>query len=271
MRYIFPLCFLSPCLAFAALDPVSDTQLADISGQDGITIVTSARLTVGQIEYRDEGRLQINQVALGGANRSSYFGKDWGYSSRSGDRLDGTMMTVDVLPDGDIVLSAFVDPGLGGGVIDFGLSTGQIALSSADNAHSAALINSVSVAGLATQYRMKVDAQTTDIQIQMAMGIADLDVDATPLGINVRNMVLANHTYFESLEDWGSSALSLSDVQLPVGINIHASDLGLDIRLVNFFADMNVEAIELAQESIGRVAVDDLNLGGLNMRISGHL
>jgi len=65
--------------------------------------------------------------------------------------------------------------------------------------------------------------------------------------------------------------LSLSDVQLPVGINIHASDLGLDIRLVNFFADMNVEAIELAQESIGRVAVDDLNLGGLNMRISGHL
>jgi hypothetical protein len=34
---------------------------------------------------------------------------------------------------------------------------------------------------------------------------------------------------------------------------------------------MNVEAIELSQESIGRVAVDDLNLGGLNMRISGHL
>ena len=78
MRYVFSFCFLSPYFAFAALDPVSDAQLADISGQSGITIITSARLTIGQIEYRDEGRLQINQVALGGANRSRYFGKDWG-------------------------------------------------------------------------------------------------------------------------------------------------------------------------------------------------
>ncbi len=271
MRYVFSLCFLSPCFALAALDPVSDAQLADISGQSGITIITSARLTIGQIEYRDEGRLQINQVALGGANRSRYFGKDWGYSSRSGDRLDGAMMTIDVLPDGDLVLSAFVDPGLGGGVIDFGLSTGQIALSAADDAHRATLINSVDIAGLATQYRMKVDAQTTDIQIQAALGIADMNIDAAPLGVRVNNLILANHTYFESLEDWGAPALSLSDVQLPIGINLHASDLGLDVRLVRFFADMNIGSIELAQESIGSVAVDDLNLGGLNMRISGHM
>ncbi|MCD8521519.1 MAG: DUF6160 family protein [Saccharospirillaceae bacterium] len=271
MRSLISACLLSPSLAVAVLSPLDDTRLAGITAQGGITIIASPRLTIGQIEYQDEGFLQINQIALGGADRASYFGKDWGFGSRSGSRLDGVMMTIDVLGDGDLVLSAFVDPGFGGGVIDFGLSTGQIALASADNAHHAVLINSVDLAGLATQYRMKIDAQTTDIQIQTAMGIADLDIDAAPLGFSVRDVILANHTYFESLQDWGSSALSLSDVQLPISVVLHASESGLDVRLIDFFADMEVGSIELAQESIGSVTVDDLNLGGLNMRIRGHL
>ncbi|WP_430462973.1 DUF6160 family protein [Thalassolituus sp. LLYu03] len=263
-------CLLISPFLHATLQPMDDQSLTQFSGQSGVTIEMTSELSIGQLEYKDEGRLQINNIHLGGANRSHYFGKDWGAGSHSGTRLDGLQYLLDVLADGDLVLSAFIDPGLGGGVVDFGLTTGEIRLANAAGDQSATLINSISMAGLATQFRMRIDSTTSVITLQSQMGIADLDVDAEPLGFGVRNMVIANNTYLQSLNEWGASALSLPDVQLPVEIAMVAQDDGLNLTIKRFNSDMVISELLIGGTNIGAVTLDDVNLNGINMLVYGH-
>lgn len=260
---------ISP-LVNATLQPIDDQTLAALNGQSGITIEMTTDMSIGQLEYRDEGRLQINNIHLGGANHTTYFGKDWGPGSHSGAALDGLQYTIDILPDGDLVVSAFIDPALGGGVVDFGLTSGEIRLANAAGDQATTIINSFSVAGLATQMRMRIDAQTSVITLQSQLGIADLDLDAAPLGIGVSNMVIANNTYLQSLKDWGSSALSLPDVQLPLEISIEGRTDGLMISVNRFNSDMSIGGILIGDTSIGGFNLDNVNLAGIDMLVYGH-
>lgn len=257
-------------LSYAGFSPIDDAELGAISGQSGITIEADLYATIGSFEYTDEGRISVNDIIIGGANKPTYFGKDWGDSSHSGIKLDGSLVTIDVLADGDLVIAGSVNPALGGGIIDFGISTGSIQLLSADRLTSATLIDSISITGIITKFRTKIDAASLHILTEVEFGIDDLDIDISGLNLKVENAFIASSSYFESLEDWGSQGLALQDITAKVSLDIHADDAGLHINTTSLEFDMGIGSVSIADASIGSFRLDNVNLTQSSMIISGH-
>lgn len=257
-------------LSHAGFSPIDDADLGSISGQSGITIESELYATIGSFEYVDEGSVGVNDIVIGGANKPTYFGKDWGASSHSGNKLDGSLITIDVLNDGDLVISGAVNPALGGGIIDFGITTGSIQLHSSDRLTSATIIDSISISGIATKFRTKIDAQSLHILTEAEIGIDDLDVDISGLNLKVENAFIASSSYFESLEDWGSQGLALQDTTAVISMDVHADDAGLHINSQSLEFDMGIGSISIADHSIGSVRLNDVDLTQSSMIISGH-
>lgn len=65
-----------PSLSYAGFSPINDTDLSAIAGQAGVSIETELYATIGSLKYTDEGSISVNKIVIGGANKSSYFGKD---------------------------------------------------------------------------------------------------------------------------------------------------------------------------------------------------
>jgi hypothetical protein len=254
----------------AGFSPIDDASLGAISGQSGITIESELYATIGSFEYIDEGSVSVNDIVIGGANKPTYFGKDWGASSHSGNKLDGSLITIDVLTDGDLVISGAVNPALGGGIIDFGITTGSVQLHSADRLTSATLINSISISGIATKFRTKIDAQSLHILTEVEIGIDDLDIDISGLNLKVENAFIASSSYFESLDNWGSQGLALQDTTAVISMDMHADDAGLHINSESLEFDMGIGSISIADKSIGSIRLDNVNLTQSSMIISGH-
>ncbi len=270
--FLFFLCILTSfSAANAEFEVLDDNNLSSISGQAGVTIETDFYATIGRVEYQDEGYAVINDVEIGGANKATYFGKDWGTSSHSGPKLDGSIITLDILPDGDLVIAGSVDPKLGGGIIDFGISAGAIELMDSNKLQPARLIDSVNVTGVITKFRTKIDAQTSHFITEAEFGIDDLDIDFSGLNMKVENVLLAAPSYFESLEDWGPQGLALQDVTVKTSFELYADDEGLMIDLQNLDFDMQVGAISIGEHRVGSVALDNVNISQSSTLIRGHL
>jgi len=255
---------------YAGFEPIDDDGLSSISGKGGVTIVSDIHATVGRFVYTDEGSIAINDIEIGGANKDTYFGKDWGASSHSGPKLDGSLVTIDVLNDGDLVIAGSVDPKMGGGLIDFGISTGGIELVSKDLATTTRFIESINITGIISKFRTKLDAQTSHIKTETEFGVDDFDIDISGLNMKVEDGFIAASTYFESLEDWGPQGLALQDVTTKVSFDLYADDDGLHIDTQNFEFDMQVGMVSIGDNRVGLVQLDDVNISQSSMLINGH-
>lgn len=255
----------------ASFDPLDDADLGTISGQTGITIESDLYLTIGRFEYKDEGSLLVNNIKIGGANKATYFGKDWGESSHSGFKLDGSLITVDILKDGDLVISGSVNPKLGGGIIDFGISTEEIQLRSLDGLHTTTLIDSLSVSGIVTKFRTKIDAQTSHILTETEIGIDDLDIDISSLNVKFENAFIAAPSYFESLNEWGEQGLALQDITVSISTEMFVNNVGLQINTEQLEFDMGIGSIAIGNESIGSIRFDNVVFSPSSALIYGHL
>ncbi len=255
----------------ASFEPIDDEKLSAISGQSGVTIESDFHATIGRFEYKDEGSIALNNIEIGGANKATYFGKDWGASSHSGSKLDGSLIDIDILSDGDLVIAGSVDPKLGGGIIDFGVSVGAIDLISADKSSSARLLDSVTLSGVITKFRTKIDAQTSHFITEAEFGIDDLDLDLSGLNMKVENVLIAAPSYFESIEEWGSQGLALQDITVKTSFEMYADDAGLRIETQALEFDMQVGSISIGNNQIGAVNLNDVNITQSSMLIKGHL
>lgn len=268
----FSFCLFSTfSLANAEFEALDDDNLSEISGQAGVTIESDFQATIGRLEYQDEGYAVVNNIAIGGANKATYFGKDWGASSHSGPKLDGSIITIDILADGDLVIAGSVDPKLGGGIIDFGISTGAIQLMAENKLQSATLVDSINMSGVITKFRTKIDAQTSHFITEAEFGIDDLDIDFSGLNMKVENVLLAAPSYFESLEDWGPQGLALQDVTVETSFELYADDDGLRIDLHSMDFDMQIGAVSIGEHQVGSVALDNVNITQSSTLIRGHL
>jgi len=184
--------------------------------------------------------------------------------------LDGSLVTIDVLSDGDLVIAGSVDPKMGGGLIDFGISTGGIELVSKDLATTTRFIESINITGIISKFRTKLDAQTSHIKTEAEFGIDDFDIDISGLNMKVEDGFIAASTYFESLEDWGPQGLALQDVTTKVSFDLYADDDGLHIDTQNFEFDMQVGMVSIGDNRVGLVQLDDVNISQSSMLINGH-
>jgi hypothetical protein len=73
--------------ANAQLKPMSDTAMSAATGQAGLTIDVSVKMSIGEIAYKDGGYLTISDMSFGGA--------------AAGSRFDNWRMTVDIANAGE--------------------------------------------------------------------------------------------------------------------------------------------------------------------------
>lgn len=276
-KRIYPLllspALLLPMITHAQFKPLTDDSLASVTGQSGISIDLSARLSIGELRYQDEGSLAIRNIRLGGANKTEYFGSNWGAATHSGDRLDHLQLNIDVLADGDLVLFAKPEPGFGQ-AIDFRLSTDEWVLQKSTGGDGTRLLNYLDMTGLALDLRMKVDNETSHLLIESTFGIDDLDTEIGFLGIGIQDMKVAGMSYFESLGQWGS--IGLPDIGAELDLDIYHRQVpgqvdGLAIDITKFEADIDMPIITLGSgPSIGAVTINNLQLNNTSMVIYGH-
>ncbi len=262
-----------PSVVCAEIRPIADDDLGNVTGQAGISIDLSAKVEIGQIAYRDEGYIVIDDVVLGGANKSTYFGKDWGPGTHSGDQLDGVQINIDVLDDGDLVIHAFAAPDYGNAV-DFKLQTGAWSLGKANGDYGRTnLLDSFSMTGLGLDLRMRVDNNDQHLYVQSTFGIDDLDAEVGFLGLSIEDMTIAGTSYFESLSQWGF--VGLPDIGAYLELDIHTQNTAtvtnaLAIDIVKFETDIGINAVKLGGVSIGSLYLNDLKLNDTSLVIYGH-
>lgn len=186
--------------------------------------------------------------------------------------MDGSKIRIDVAGNGDLKINGGPDKTFGG-LIDFKVATGSIDLISADGLVSSTLINSVSMTGLLTGFRATIKADTLHTEISVGVGIDDIDIDILSLGMRIENAFITGSNYFEELD--GLAGGNPEDVFLTTltanfFIDLYADDKGLHVELDQAEFDMGIGDIMMADASIGSFRLDDVNLNGLSMVISGH-
>ncbi len=272
-KSILTLCmFTASSVSYAGFNPIDDGELGAITGQSGISIESELYATIGSLEYIDEGSLSINDIVIGGANKATYFGRSMGLGSRSGNKLDGSLLKIDVRSDGDLVLNGTLNDKFGGGIVDFGISTGSIKLHSEDGLTSATLIDSVNITGLLTGFRASIDSATLHTKIDVTVAIDDLDIDMSGLGIKIENAFIVDTTYFEKLNDFGGvvSDVPVEDLTANFIVDVYANDEGLHVDAVKVEFDMGIGSVSIGNSSIGSFALNNVNLSQSSAVISGH-
>lgn len=273
-KSILTLCILTATsVSQAAFNPIEDDELGAISGQAGVTIESTIRAEIGSIVYTDEGSIGINDIVFGGANKSSYFGKTGiGTGTQSGNTLDGMKLDIDVAANGNLTILGGPQGGLFNGLIDFGISTGNIDLISADTLTSATLIDSINMTGLFTDFFMTIHADTSHITLDVGIGIDDIDIDlSSALAIKVENAFITSSNYFEEVKRRGGAQnVRLTDLTADVEVEFYADDDGLHIELGQAEFDMGIGSLSIADAPIGSFSLNNVDFSQISMVVSGH-
>jgi hypothetical protein len=273
-KSILTLCILTATsVSQASFNPIEDDELGAISGQAGVTIESTIRAEIGSIVYTDEGSIGINDIVFGGANKSSYFGKTGiGTGTQSGNTLDGMKLDIDVAANGNLTILGGPQGGLFNGLIDFGISTGNIDLISADTLTSSTLIDSINMTGLFTDFFMTIHADTSHITLDVGIGIDDIDIDlSSALAIKVENAFITSSNYFEEVKRRGGAQnVRLTDLTADVEVEFYADDDGLHIELGQAEFDMGIGSLSIADAPIGSFSLNNVDFSQISMVVSGH-
>ncbi|MFT7261933.1 MAG: hypothetical protein ACI9MS_003814 [Glaciecola sp.] len=90
------------------------------------------------------------------------------------------------------------------------------------------------------------------------------------LNMKIEDVFFASSTYFESLEEWGTQGIALSDIVAKIKVDIHADDDGLHINPQSLTFDMGIGSVSIADASIGSFGLDNVDLSNVSMIVSGH-
>lgn len=255
-----------PALSHAEIQPLDDGVLGKVTGQAGISIDLSAKVKMGEFRYTDGGSIAIEDIVIGGANKQKYFNIDWGPGSHSGDMLDGIKLDIDVANDGDLWIVAKPLPAYGN-LVDFGVSTGAWRLMQSNGTSHTTLLSNLNFTGVASELKIRIDEATSMINLQAGFGIDDLDTEIEFLGIGIEDAVIAGTGYIENME---VSSYGVSDLMMPLNLNIYKGSKGLKFDVVQFEADIVMPTINIGGASIGSLYINDLELSGSTLEVYGH-
>lgn len=266
---------LLPSVAFAELQSLDELSMSGVSGQAGITIEFEAQMDIGQVKYTDEGSFEVNDISIGGANRDDLFVE--GYMAANNgtpfiqnvtNKLDDLKIDIDVSGDGEMAIRFY--PLNYAAPVDFSITTGSWDIRDSEGAYKYTLVDNFSMDGIFTQLWAKLgvdDEIGQRLNLELRIGIDDLDFDMPALGLGIRDLRMTGPDY-----DTNPNLLSANaeiEANIYKGKRADGGDaLALDI--VSLEADVSIGAILIGDRSIGSVKVDNLSLVGHDMRIYGH-
>ncbi|WP_166261384.1 DUF6160 family protein [Marinobacter salicampi] len=256
-----------PVVATADLTMLDDSALGDITGQAGVSIELETKVDIGQFSYTDEGTLAINDISIGGANRTNMFGFNGMGGPEATERLDNIRIDIDILADGDaainIVPTYF-------NAIDFRVTTGAWDLLSSDGSNSSTqVLNNFMAEGVLGRGEIHIDTNTDVMRFATAFGIETMEFDVPFLAIGVRGMSITGANYDPVFRN-PMDVFAEVELFIYAGQRLGSTESSLAIDMPVFEADIGIEQVIVGQQSIGQIFVDDLSITNTAMSIYGH-
>lgn len=90
--------------AHAEMQALNDTAMGSVTGQAGVTIELDANVSIGEIQYKDQGSLFMTDIAIGGAGLN---GHQYADGSFAGTSLDNLKIDIDIAGDGNDLGQAY--------------------------------------------------------------------------------------------------------------------------------------------------------------------
>lgn len=257
-----------PWTASADFQVLDDTAMGDITGQAGVTIELETRVNIDRFIYTDEGSLEINDIFIGGTNRSDLFSELgvnlMGGAAEESDLLDNIRIEIDLLADGDAIINVLPQTF---GAVDMRISTGATNL--VGTTDSVTIFDNFQADILLGGANIEIDAATDVMNLRADIAIDDLDFDAPFVAFGIRDLRLTGDTYDPVRNK------NIPDLFAKVDLDIYKRDnsLGvgsLAIDLNEFRADVTIGSMLVGGVSIGSMFVDDLAVTNTAMVVYGH-
>ncbi|KEF32618.1 hypothetical protein D777_01252 [Marinobacter nitratireducens] len=257
----------APPVAMAEIQMLDEASMGNITGQAGVTIELETKVNIDRFIYTDEGSLEVNDISVGGGNRTDYFA-ELGFNLTGGapsDLLDNVRINIDIAQDGDAIINILP---MAFGAVDLTVATGAWNLTSAVSADSTTILDNFRMDALIGSGTIRVDTATDKLNFQTDIAIDDMDFDVPFLALGIEDFQLTGANY---------------DLQAPQPLDLFANvdmdiykapnNAGVDslaIDLNTFEADIRVGGVIVGGTSIGSIAMDNLAITNTAMRIYGH-
>lgn len=256
---------LVPTMASADIQTLDEHTMGNITGQAGVTIELETRLNIDRFIYTDEGSLEVNDISVGGTNRTDLF-SEMGTNLTGltpSDLLDNIRINIDVLNDGDAVINILP---IAFGAVDLRVTTGDWNL--VGTTDSTNVLSNFQMDALIGSGTIRVDTATDRLNFRTDIAIDDMDFDVPFLAIGIRDLRLTGAGY-------DLDAPQPLDVFARVEMNVYkgpnaAGNDSLAVDLADFRADLSMGGLLVGGTSIGSIFMDDLAITNTQLRIYGH-
>lgn len=276
---------MSPAV-HAELESITDDELSGVTGQSGITIDYSGRMSMQEFRYEDSGEYVAEEISSGGAGVTAA-GATAGY----GENFDDARLTFDIAADGglDVLWQS-----QSGQPMDWGFATGTVSVGDGApgprnrifagiqgwgflrTAQHSVLPSSESGVGRSASYNY------------LAFSVEDLSSSKTAGTIGIEGGYIKSPEYTgNSLADmdltgqipaWGEdqrarSTTPMDDMGMgprfaaaeymiyPVSAGEHgADDDTIAIGITGFAADMGAQNLSVGRHDLGRMTLDNLQI-----------
>lgn len=263
----------------AELTPLSEYELHTVTGQAGVDIELDVGVTIGEIRYTDTeefdgggvsdgdgGSLSITNLSIGGIDdRNTLLGFT---TPDNGPNLDELIFAIDVKADGSLVIDG--KPAGGISPVDIKITVDEVFTSDINGDRQITMVDSLSLYGGALGLKMTVDGATNDITFRTQIGFDDIDVDLTSfLSMNIKDAYIAGQNH-----NGDPSFFTDSIADIHVVMSKETDGVKFDFSQApnnnqNIF-DMGIGELTIGGDVLGSIAINDLNIRGLSVNVSGH-
>lgn len=254
-------------LANAELQRLNEIELSDVSGQAGIDIGISFEAHITDLVYTDTddgGSLHVNDLHIGGANKSTFFGVPNMITNPSA-AIDEFFFSIDVRSNGDMTI---IGSPTVGNVIDFHITSGPVYTSDSAGNEAVRILDSLSIVGLLGGFAANVRGSGNQIAYSMDLSIEDMDINASSNGIVLNDIKVVGHEYFEEFRDFGTTSIPAWFVNLDGVITTDSNGLTFDLSPT--IMDVAIGDFQLGGASVGSFEIDNFSLNDVSIQISGH-
>ena len=180
-------------LAGAGIQPLDDTSMGNITGQAGVSIELETKIDIGRFLYQDEGVFAIEDISIGGAERTTFFGVNGFAGPSANDRLDNIRIDIDILSDGDAAIN--MAP-INFAAVDFRVTTGAWYLAATDGSNNSTnLLSYFFAEGLMGRGSIHIDTGSDVMRFRTAFAIETMEFDVPFLALGIRGMQITGADY----------------------------------------------------------------------------
>lgn len=268
----------------AELESIADGELSGVTGQSGITIDYSSRMSLQQFRYVDSGELVAEDIRSGGAGMTGA-GAAAGYNQN----FDDVRLTFDVASDGglDILWQS-----QSGQAMDWGFAAGSVAVGSGEPAARTSIFSDLQGWGLlhTAQHSILPSAESglgrSTSYNYAAFTVENLSASTTDGTVGIdggyikspdfAGNALENMDLTDQIPAWAGaqrarSTTPMDDLRAGFAVAeftvypVKAGEQGavndtLAIGISGFAADMGAQNLSVGQKDLGRMTLDNLQV-----------